>query len=129
MLEPNVALPVCQVPVNAVKYYDMENSEDIWKVCAMCRHFDAVDGGLAIEGMADTEYGVFMCRKLDVERREDYALAPVEKDLENPRPNKCPFWEPWQNRADIGTLEIKSYTQEDIEAILDDLSGDDEQEP
>lgn len=107
----------------------MESRDDIWKVCAMCRHFDALEQGLAVEGMADTEYGVFRCRKLDVERREDYALAPADEDLENPSPGKCPFWEPWQNRADIGTLEIKSYSPEDIEAIIDDLSGDDEQEP
>lgn len=92
---------------------------DKWKVCALCRHLETVESGQEIEDIADTEYAVFHCRRLDVYRREDYLMAPVTEELHPSEPGCCPYWEPWQDKARENFLGLPD---------LDDLSESDDSE-
>lgn len=45
--------------------------------------------------IADTEYAVFRCRKLDCEVREDYLMdSDTGASYSATQPNQCPYWEP-----------------------------------
>jgi hypothetical protein len=72
-----------------------------WKICALCRHLEVVEQGREFPRIADTEYLVFRCRVLGWTTREDYLMAPVEKEIQEPRPFDCPHWEMWSEPAPV----------------------------
>lgn len=73
--------------------------DDSWRICALCRHLEAVEEGREFPGIVDTEYMVFRCRRLGWKQREDYLMEPVREDLEPADPVGCPYWEPWEDAS------------------------------
>ena len=64
-------------------------------ICATCRHLQVVETGREFDKIVDTEFTKFSCRMLGWQKREFYLMAPVDQDLSENQPRKCPFWEPW----------------------------------
>lgn len=70
----------------------------IIKVCLTCRHLEVVEEGQAVEGLAETAYVRYRCRKYGGETTE-YPQFPEESvgriEIDGERPKECPGWEQW----------------------------------
>ncbi|MBQ7502254.1 hypothetical protein IJT93_06010 [bacterium] len=113
----------------------MADVPDKWKVCALCRHLESVVSDQDIEGIINTEYTVFHCRKLDAYRYEQYLLTPPAESTEEMeagnREEPCPYWEAWEQENAEAYAEMPEcdgdVSDSDMARLLRDLmdaSGD-----
>lgn len=82
------------------------DSDQVWRICALCRHLEVIESGQDIPGLLDSEYNIYRCAKLNITSRENYLLLPVEPELSKPKPVVCPYWEAWQMPEEI--IEVNS---------------------
>lgn len=109
----------------------MAEVPDKWRVCALCRHLESVASDQDIEGVLDTEYTVFHCRKLDAYRCEQYLLTPPAEsteEMEAGNKEACPYWEPWEQEnteAFVGLPDCDSdVSDSEMARLLQELMKD-----
>ena len=110
----------------------MAEVPDNWKVCALCRHLESVVSGQSIEGLNNSEYTLFRCRKLDVYRCEEYLMVPAAESTEEMDAcagdkDVCPYWEGLEENTEkfIGLPDFDSdMTEGDLESVLKNILKD-----
>lgn len=96
------------------------------RICALCRHLEVVEKNREFARVVDSEFMVYRCRKLNVQKREDYLMEPVPTHLERPQPTECPFWEPFVPEEepvfDLSGADCRGWSE--IEAFCRGLADD-----
>ena len=80
-------------------------NDDIWKVCATCRHCKIVGRGQEIPHIAESEFIEYYCDKRQVSAREEYLMHPVDEEINSETPNVCPDWEALDDKIEMWQAE------------------------